>query len=43
MTVETLAGLAILVVEDDYFIADELARSLARAGAQVVGPVGSPE
>ncbi|ANM13233.1 MULTISPECIES: response regulator [unclassified Rhizobium] len=41
MTVETLAGLAILVVEDDYFIADELARSLARAGAQVVGPVGS--
>ncbi|MDR9780872.1 response regulator [Rhizobium redzepovicii] len=41
MTVETLAGLAILVVEDDYFIADELARSLAHAGAQVVGPVGS--
>ncbi|KPH04368.1 response regulator (plasmid) [Rhizobium acidisoli] len=41
MTIETLAGLAILVVEDDYFIADELARSLSRAGAQVVGPVGS--
>lgn len=41
MTVETLAGLAILVVEDDYFIADELASSLSRAGAQVVGPVGS--
>ncbi|EJB02160.1 response regulator with CheY-like receiver, AAA-type ATPase, and DNA-binding domains [Rhizobium leguminosarum bv. trifolii WSM597] len=41
MTTETLAGLAILVVEDDYFIADELARALSRAGAQVVGPVGS--
>ncbi|WP_257784983.1 MULTISPECIES: hypothetical protein [unclassified Rhizobium] len=33
MTIETLTGLAILVVEDDYFIADELASSLSRAGA----------
>ncbi|WP_245425651.1 response regulator [Rhizobium sp. H4] len=40
-TMNSLASLAILVVEDDYFIADELVRSLARAGAQVVGPVAS--
>jgi CheY-like chemotaxis protein len=29
----------VLVVEDEYFIADELARSLADLGADVVGPV----
>ena len=41
MTTRALNGLTILVVEDEYFIADELKRSLASAGAQVVGPVGS--
>ena len=33
-----LAGLRILIIEDEYFIADELSRSLTRSGAEVVGP-----
>jgi ActR/RegA family two-component response regulator len=36
-----LQGRRLLVVEDDYFIAAELARSLERMGAEVVGPAGS--
>jgi CheY-like chemotaxis protein len=36
---QSLAGRRVLVVEDEYFIADELARSLADLGADVVGPV----
>lgn len=31
----------ILVVEDEYFLADDLARALRDAGAEPVGPVGS--
>ena len=31
--------LRVLVVEDEYFIADDLARALTRHGAEVVGPV----
>lgn len=31
----------ILVVEDDYFIAEEVAGHLARHGVNVVGPVGN--
>ena len=34
-----LAGRRILVVEDDYLLATELARSLDGAGAVVIGPV----
>lgn len=34
-----LAGRRVLVVEDEYFVADDIARALKRAGAQVVGPV----
>ena len=33
-----LEGYRILVVEDEYFIADEVARSLRSNGAEVVGP-----
>jgi DNA-binding response OmpR family regulator len=33
-----LAGRRILVVEDEYFIADDLSRGLRREGARVVGP-----
>lgn len=33
----------VLVVEDEYFIADDLAQALAQAGVDVVGPVGDPE
>jgi len=35
-----LAGKRILVVEDEYFIASDLARALASEGAIVVGPTG---
>lgn len=31
--------LRVLVVEDEYFIADDISRALIRHGAQVVGPV----
>jgi DNA-binding NtrC family response regulator len=34
-------GARILVVEDEYFIADDLRRMLSKAGAQVVGPVAT--
>jgi CheY-like chemotaxis protein len=33
-----LAGCIVLVVEDDYFIAEELCRTLREGGAEVVGP-----
>jgi DNA-binding response OmpR family regulator len=33
-----LAGLRILVVEDDYFIADEICTTLRDGGAEVLGP-----
>ena len=36
-----LAGRRVLVVEDEYFIADEMTRWLEDAGADVVGPVPS--
>jgi DNA-binding response OmpR family regulator len=37
----SLADMRILIVEDEYFLADELARALEERGAHVVGPVGS--
>ncbi len=36
-----LVGRRILVVEDEYMIADDLARELAQMGVEVVGPAGS--
>lgn len=36
-----LVGRRILVVEDEYMIADDLTCELAQAGAEVVGPAGS--
>ena len=38
-----LADRAVLVVEDDYFIADEMRRALEDGGARVLGPVGDVE
>jgi FixJ family two-component response regulator len=39
MTVpSSLAGLAVLVVEDDYYLADDTQRALKAAGAHVAGP-----
>jgi DNA-binding response OmpR family regulator len=33
-----LAGLRVLVLEDDYFIADEMCSTLREYGAEIVGP-----
>lgn len=33
-----LAGLRVLVVEDDYFIADEICTTLRNSGAEIIGP-----
>jgi len=38
-----LAGRQILIVEDEYFVANALARLLVQWGAAVVGPVATPE
>jgi ActR/RegA family two-component response regulator len=38
---EGLAGKRLLVVEDDYMIAVDLARGLEAAGAEVVGPAST--
>ncbi|MBP1807493.1 response regulator [Rubellimicrobium aerolatum] len=40
-TVSTLAGQHILVVEDDYFVADDLTAMLEAAGATVLGPAAT--
>lgn len=36
-----LSGRRVLVVEDEYFIADDIARALRQLGAEVVGPLAS--
>lgn len=36
-----LKGARVLIVEDEFLIADDLARELRRAGAEPVGPVGT--
>ena len=36
----TLIGRRVLVVEDEYFQADDMARLLRSLGAEVIGPVG---
>ena len=38
-----LSGRRVLVVEDEYFLADEIDRALRAAGAAVLGPVPSVE
>lgn len=39
----SLSGHRILVVEDEYFLADDIGRALRSFGAEVVGPVGDLE
>ncbi len=39
----TLAQMRVLVVEDEYFIADDMVRALRKLGAEVVGPVPTKE
>ena len=36
-----LRGLRVLIVEDEYYLADDLTAELRRRGAEVIGPVGS--
>ncbi|MET4801074.1 response regulator [Bradyrhizobium sp. LB11.1] len=36
-----LTGRRILVVEDEYFLADDIGRALRALGAEVIGPVGN--
>ena len=36
-----LSGARVLVVEDEYYLADDLSRALLQAGAEVIGPVGT--
>ena len=40
---EGLAGKRLLLVEDEYLIAADLAFKLERAGVEVIGPVGTVE
>lgn len=37
----TLRGIRVLVLEDEFFLADDLARSLRAKGAEPVGPVST--
>lgn len=39
---DSLRGRRVLVVEDEYFIADDIAETLTRAGATVIGPFAGP-
>ena len=41
MATEPLHGMRVLVVEDEYYMADDLVRALEAAGATPVGPFGS--
>lgn len=41
MTTGRLAGKRVLVVEDEIFIAYDIATSLSEAGAEIVGPCGN--
>ncbi len=36
-----LSGRRVLVIEDEYFLTDDIARALRDLGARVVGPVGA--
>lgn len=43
MSEPSLAGCRVLIVEDEYFLADDAARALSEAGASIVGPVATIE
>ncbi|QKK20439.1 response regulator [Rhizobium indicum] len=38
LAIELFAGKRVLIVEDEYFLADETRRKLEKAGATVIGP-----
>lgn len=35
------AGMRVLIVEDEFYLADDLAQELRKQGAEVIGPVGT--
>jgi CheY-like chemotaxis protein len=39
-TAPLLEGRRVLVIEDEYYLADDIARLLRKIGAEVIGPVG---
>jgi CheY-like chemotaxis protein len=39
----SLSGRRVLIVEDEYFVADDLGRALTQLGAEVLGPVATRE
>ena len=41
MGAESMRGRRVLLVEDEYFIVDDMVRAFEEAGAEVVGPVAS--
>ena len=41
MPEQSLQGSRILIVEDEYLLADDLSYALAEEGAEVLGPIGS--
>ena len=43
VTPAPLEGRRVLVIEDEYFIADDLARAVTALGADVIGPLGDFE
>jgi DNA-binding response OmpR family regulator len=43
MPEQNLRGTRILIVEDEYFLADDLCRTLTDAGAEVIGPFANVE
>jgi CheY-like chemotaxis protein len=40
---QSLIGRRVLIVEDEYFLADDLAQAVAQLGAEVLGPVPTRE
>jgi len=40
---QVLRGRRILVVEDEYFLADDIVQELKKVGAQIIGPLGDIE
>ena len=40
---QALRGRRVLVVEDEYFLADDIVRELKKVGAQIIGPLGDIE
>jgi CheY-like chemotaxis protein len=38
---DVLSGARVLIVEDEYYLADDLSRALSGVGAEIVGPVGT--